>query len=416
LVLDPAGQAWLALVFALATVYYLFAWRISQGHSFFSFSLVILSLCSLIVLLQIFSIAVLVFVISVMVAVFIIQGGQPTSVRGAQRYLVVALLALPFLLAATWLMDQALLNPEFSELARRSLLPAALGFGLLLAVFPFGTWMPAMAADAPPVVTAFIFTIGQSMALFLVLTFLRDTPLTLTDAATRGAIQVAGLVTAAAGGIMAAVQRDFGRLLGYAALANVGYVILALGVGGGQGATLALLHGLAHSLAISLMATALAIVRHRAMTDSFAGLRGVARRLPIASVGMILGGLALAGFPFTAGFPTHWAVSRAAWNRAWVDSPFSQEAVPAAGAASIQEWVWVLTAVALVASSAGIVIGLLRGLSAILGSSDRQDVSRQPAIASLIVLLLAVLVIGLGLYPHLFLELAGNAAEVFPLF
>jgi len=47
---------------------------------------------------------------------------------------------------------------------------------------------------------------------------------------------------AAAGGVMAAAQRDWGRLLGYAALSSLGYFLLAWGTGSSHSLTLALLH------------------------------------------------------------------------------------------------------------------------------------------------------------------------------
>ena len=411
LVLDPAGQMWLAFAFALATILYLFAWRISQGHSFFPFSLTILSLYVMIALLQTFSLAVLAFAISVTLAVFIIQAGQRHSIRGAQRYLVITLLAVPFLLAAAWFVDQSVLNPGDAELARRALLPAGLGFALLLAVFPFSTWMPAMAADAPPIVTVFVLMIGQTMALFLGFRFLRSTPLALDDPAILAAIELAGLAMALIGGAMAAVQRDFARLLGYAAMSDLGFLLLALGSGGSQGSTLALLHGVNRAVSITLLAAALSILRHRATVDHFSGLRGVARRLPVATMGLMLGGLALAGFPFTAGFPTHWAISRAVWNWAQPFSPLAQGVASGAEAAPGQEWVWVLTLLALLVSSAGIAIGMLRGLSAMLGADEHTDIARQPIIASLMVLALAALAVAVGLYPQLFLGPVQKAAQ-----
>jgi formate hydrogenlyase subunit 3/multisubunit Na+/H+ antiporter MnhD subunit len=411
LVLDPAGQMWLAFAFVLATILYLFAWRISQGHSFFPFSLAILSLYTVIVLLQTFSLAVLVFAISVTLVVFIIQARPHHSIRGAQRYLVVTLLAVPFLLAAAWFVDQSVLNPEDAAMARQALLPAGLGFGLLLAAFPFSTWMPAMAADAPPIVTVFVFMIGQAMVLFLGVRFLRGTPLALDDPAILAGLQLSGLVMALVGGFMAAVQRDFGRLFGYAALSDLGFLLVALGSGGSQGPALALLHGVNRAVSITLMATALSLLRHRATTDQFAGLRGVARQLPIATMGLALGGLALAGFPFTAGFPTHWAISRAAWNWAQPFSPLVQEVASGAESVPGQEWVWVLTLLALIVSSVGIVVGVLRGLSSMLGSDERDDIAGQPAIAALMILALAALAIVLGLYPELFLGPVQTAAQ-----
>jgi len=390
--LDSAGQLWLAFIFGLAVVLYLFSWRISQGWSFFPFSLAILSLYVLVILLQVFALQVLVYGLSVTLAVFILQGGQLTSVRGTQRYLVVSLLAVPLLLAAAWLMDPARSTPQDAETIRRVLLPAALGFGLLLGAFPFGTWMPALAATAPPIVTAFVFSAGQAMALYLTLAFLHTNPLILSDGVAPAVIQVAGLVMAVAGGIMGAVQRDFGRLFGYAAMSDVGILLLATVVAGSQSVTLVLLHLVSRGLVLTLMATALSILRHRATTDRFESLGGVARRLPVAAMGLALGGLALAGFPLTAGFPTHWAVYRAM---------------------SGQEMLWPIL---LLASSAGIVIGLLRGLNAMLGTEPRNDVARQPLLASLLVVFLAIVVILLGIFPQLFLEPVSRAAQAFALF
>jgi formate hydrogenlyase subunit 3/multisubunit Na+/H+ antiporter MnhD subunit len=360
--LNASGQHWLAFIFALVTILFLIAWRVSQGRSFFSFGLAILALYVLVVLLEVFVLAVLVFAISTALAVFIIQGGQLTSVRGAQRYLLVSLLAVPPLLAAAWLMDT-----EGADAARGALLPAALGFGLLLAAFPFGTWMPAVAADAPAMVAALVFTAGQAMALYLALVFLRDNPVLLVDPTTSAVIQLAGLVMTVSGGIMAAVQRDFGRFFGYAALSGLGVLLMAMAVGGSQSVTLTLLHATGRCVAITLMAAALAILRHRATTDRFDALSGWARRLPLTTAGLLLGGLALAGFPLTAGFPMHWAIYRAVSGEQW------------------------LLALLLVASSAGIVIGLLRGLAAMRGPEPRQDVARQPVVASLMVLALAAL-------------------------
>ena len=390
--LHSAGQLWLAFIFGLAVVLYLLSWRVSPGRSFFPFSLVIMALYVLVILLQVFSLQVLVYAISVTLAVFIIQGGLLGSVRGAQRYLVVSLLAVPLLLAAAWLVDPARPIPQDGETIRRVLLPAALGSGLLLGAFPFGTWMPALAATTPPTVTAFVFTAGQAMALYLTLAFLQENPVILSDGVAPALIQVAGLVMAVAGGVMAAVQRDFGRLFGYAAMGDMGLLLLALVAAGSQSVTLVLLHLVSRGLIITLMAAALSILRHRATTDRFDDLGGVARRLPVATMGLVIGGLALAGFPLTAGFPIHWAVYRAM---------------------SGEEMLWVFL---LLASSVGIIIGLLRGLHAMLGAEPRDDIARQPVLASVLVVLLAIVVILMGIVPQLFLEPVSRAAQAFSLF
>jgi multicomponent Na+:H+ antiporter subunit D len=197
---------------------------------------------------------------------------------------------------------------------------------------------------------------------------------------------------AVAGGVVAAVQRDWGRVLGYAALSSLGFVLLAFGLGGSRGLTLSLLSGISHALGITLMAAGLAIVRNWASTDRFASLGGVVRRLPVATLGLVLGGLALAGFPLTSGFPTHWAVIRAV---------------------SGSEVLWALL---LFVSSIGIVIGVLRGMNRMFGSEYRGEIARPPLLASAMVLLLACLVVAMGLYPQLLLEPVSEVVEALGLY
>jgi formate hydrogenlyase subunit 3/multisubunit Na+/H+ antiporter MnhD subunit len=412
LVLDTAGQMWLAFIFAVATVLFLLAWRMPQGRSFIPAGLAVLSLYALIALLQTFSLAVIVFAISVALIVFILNG-ESRSMQGAQRYLVVTLLAVPFLLTAAWFVDQSALSPENARMARQALVPAAVGFGLLLAAFPFGTWMPAVSADAPPLATAFVFITGQAMALFLAMNFVEVTPFQADDPSIHETIRLIGLVMAVSGGVMAAVQRDLGRLFGYAALGSLGYLLLAFPAGGSRGLTLALLHTINRAVSITLLAASLAIIRRQAGSDHFEKLGGMARRLPVAALGLMLGGLALAGFPFTPGFPSHWAISRAIWNWAQPLGPVAWEAARAGNAISLEQWTAVLAPIALVASSAGIVVGMLRGLNAMLGSDPGSKESRQPIIANLMVLALTALAIVLSLYPQLFLEPVRSAAQAF---
>jgi NADH:ubiquinone oxidoreductase subunit 2 (subunit N) len=77
---------------------------------------------------------------------------------------------------------------------------------------------------------------------------------------------------------------------------------------------------------------------------------------------------------------------------------------------------WILALIAIVASSLGIIIGIVRGLSAMLGSEPREQIAKQPIIASLMIAALVVFSIALALYPQLFFEPVHRAAEALSLF
>lgn len=219
------------------------------------------------------------------------------------------------------------------------------------------------------------------------------------------------------GGLLAAAQRDFGRFFGYAALSDLGVLLLALSTGGSQGLSLTLLHLIGRSASITLFAMSLALIRHRAATDEFSALRGIARRLPIATLGLMLGGLALAGFPLTASFATRWGISRAIMNltqplAAVVQDSGSVSFDLAAG----EPWMWPLVLAGLLASSGGIIIGLLRGMGSMVGTSQREDNSRQPILASLMILAVSALTVVMAFFPQLFLDPVLAIVEAFGLF
>ena len=366
--LEPAGGFTLGFVCLIAVIAFVFAWRVSQGGLFLPLGLIILSLLSAAVMIRLFLFAVLFLWIASIIAVFIIQGdraGPSTRLRaspgrGALRYLVMMTLAVLTLLGTPWLIDLQALNPDNLVLLRYAAILLAVGFSILLAMVPFHSWVSAVAADASPVVTAFVLTATNAVVLLLMLNLLQSYPWLSENPQAFGVLRLGGLLMIAVGGLLAFAQRDFGRLLGYAVLSDMGCSLVALSVGSPVALTAALLQVTHRSVGLMLTAMGLAVVRHRAGDDSFANQRGVAKRLPLSTAGLVLGGLSLAGMPLTAGFPSRWAIYRL----------FSAPHL----------------ALALLLSGAGVAFGYLRGLTTLLGLSTESKVKREPVIASLIIL------------------------------
>ena len=372
--LGLVGGFTLGFIYLIAAIAFLFAWRISQGGLFFPLGLIILSLLSAAVMIRHFLFAVLFLWIASLVAVFIVQGDREGPGRGALRYLVMVSLAVPPLLITPWLIDLQAVNPDNLALLRYATVLLAMGFAILLAVVPFHGWVSAVAADAPPMVAAFVLTVTNAVALLLMLNLLQSYPWLSEDPQVFRLLRIGGLLMAAVGGLLAFAQRDFGHLLGYAVLSDMGCTLVALSVASPTALTAALLQVAHRSVGLMLAAMGLAVVGHRAGDDSFANLSGVARRLPLSTVGLVLGGLSLAGMPLTAGFPGRWAVYRL---------------LSAPG-----------LALAMLLSGAGVALGYLRGLSALLSPSTESKVKREPFIASLVILGMVVLCLGLGLRPQ----------------
>lgn len=385
--LDLAGSFTLGFICLTATVAFLSAWRIPQGRLFFPLGLIILSLLGAAVTVRLFLFTVLFLWIASLVAVFILQGDRQGSSRGPLRYLVMVSLAVPPLLITPWLIDLQAVNPDNLALLRYAAVLLALGVAILLAVVPFHGWVSAVAAEAPPVVTAFMFTVTNAVVLLLTLNLLQSYPWLSGDPQVFRLLRLGGLLMAAVGGLLAFAQRDFGRLLGYAVLSDMGCTLVALSVASPAALTAALLHVAHRSVGLMLAALGLAVVRHRAGSDSFASLAGVARRLPLSTAGLVLGGLSLAGMPLTAGFPSRWAIYRL---------------LPAPG-----------LPLAMLLSGAGAALAYLRGLSTLVDPSTEPQVKREPFIASLMILGMILLCLGLGLRPQWLLPPVQRLAESF---
>ena len=341
LALNPADCLLLALLYLMAATCFLFAWRVPQGRAFAPLGLIILGVLSGAVAIRHLLFAALLLWLASIVAVLMVQGDRRGSTRGALRYLVVTTLAVPPLLTLPWLIDLYALHPENLAVSYFAAVLLASGFAIVLGVVPFHVWVPSLADEAPPLATAFVLTAMGGAALFVTLSYFEACPWLVANPQVFRLLGGVGLLTAAIGGLFAFAQRDFSRLLGYAALSDMGCLLVALGQGSALGLSAALLEFVNRSLGLTLAGMGLAMVRSRAGSDAFADAGGLARRLPLATAGLLLGGLSLAGFPLTAGFVSRWALLRLLAGRAWW-------------------WVPIL-------AGAGVAVGFLRGLSALLG-------------------------------------------------
>jgi len=401
--LELASSLALGFIYLIATVAFLFAWPVSQGRLFSPLGLVILSLLGAAVMIRHFLFAVLFFWIASLVAVFVIQGEERGPKRGALRYLVMISLAIPPLLITPWLIEVQAINPDNVAILRYATVLLAIGFAILLGVVPFHGWVTAMAAEASPVAAAFVLTVTNAVVLLLMLNLLQSYSWLSENPQVYGLLRLGGLLMATVGGLLAFAQRDFGHLLGYAVLSDMGCTLIAFGIASSSALTAALLQVVHRSVGLMLTAMGLAVVRHRVGSDSFANLGGMAKRLPLSTAGLVLGGLSLAGMPLTAGFPGRWALYRLL-SGYHSPAPSLSHVLVKPGAA---------LALAMLLSGAGVAFGYLRGLSTILGLSTELKVKREPFLASLLILGMIVLCLGLGLRPQWLLSPIQRVAEGF---
>jgi multicomponent Na+:H+ antiporter subunit A len=164
---------------------------------------------------------------------------------------------------------------------------------------PLHFWLPrAMAAPTP--VSAYLHSAAMVAAGVFVLSRLH--PLLATSPVLLDGLLVVGLVSMAVGGLLALGADHLKRLLAYSTIAQYGYVVTMLGVGGAAGAAAACFYVLAHALAKSALFMTSGAVTEATGGKALSEVGGLGRAMPALAAGSGLAAAGLAALPLTIGF------------------------------------------------------------------------------------------------------------------
>ncbi|MDA8217211.1 MAG: proton-conducting transporter membrane subunit [Dehalococcoidales bacterium] len=192
-------------------------------------------------------------------------------------------------------------------LARAQPGPVVTAAGLLIVVaavaksaqVPFHFWLPrAMAAPTP--VSAYLHSAAMVAAGVFVLQ--RVYPLLLQSEVVLGLLLAIGLLSIFVGGIIALTRDVLKQVLAYSTIAQYGYVVALLGLGGAAGLNGSTFYVLAHALAKSALFLTAGAITQVTGEDRLSNLGALGRSLPWLAVGSGLAAADLAAIPLTVGF------------------------------------------------------------------------------------------------------------------
>jgi multicomponent Na+:H+ antiporter subunit D len=235
--------------------------------------------------------------------------------EAAFKYFYMSLLASAFLLLAIGSLYVSYGTLNMADLARRiaanpnaPLLPVAVAllfatFMVKSAVTPFHFWQPDFHTASPTAVSAMLSSVVVKLGVY---GFLRMTTLLFVEQAAQvqGLLVVLGLVGIVYGGLGAVGTHNAKRILAYSTLAQVGFILVAIGWGSRLALAAALVFAVNHSLikAALLMLAGAVASRAPVKTAAFDVVSGLGRYMPLAGLLFFAGGLALVGIPPTNGF------------------------------------------------------------------------------------------------------------------
>jgi multicomponent Na+:H+ antiporter subunit D len=171
------------------------------------------------------------------------------------------------------------------------------------AVTPFHFWQPDFHTASPTAVSAMLSSVVVKLGVY---GFLRMTTLLFVGQADaiQGLLVVLGVAGIIYGGLGAVGTHNAKRMLAYSTLAQVGFILVAIGWGSRLALAAALIFAINHSLikAALLMLAGAVASRAPVKTAAFDVITGVGKSMPQAGLLFFLGGLALVGIPPTNGF------------------------------------------------------------------------------------------------------------------
>jgi multicomponent Na+:H+ antiporter subunit D len=221
-------------------------------------------------------------------------GESPRQFRAAFIFIVVNLLGSVFFLIGiaaiyrtTGWLDMVKIKEQMPLVAENPAILTAtiifVAFGIKLGLFPFHFWLPAVYTGTRPAVAAILGGALANIGSYGVLRFGADLfPRELREGA--GILIWLGAASVIYGSIQAISRHTANEVLAYSAIGQVGYILIAIGVGGKAGYTAAILYAIVNALSKVLL------------------FLSVSMRGWIVGVTFAVGAFSVTGVPPTAGF------------------------------------------------------------------------------------------------------------------
>jgi NADH-quinone oxidoreductase subunit N len=267
------------------------------------------------------------------------------------------------------------------------------GFGFKVASAPFHMWTPDVYEGAPTSVTAFM-AVGVKAAAFAAFArvFFLAFPALKVDWVM--VVWILAVATMTIGNVVAIAQTNIKRMLAYSSIAHAGYLLVALVAANQLGAVSLLYYLLAYTL-MNLGAFGVVILVGR-KKDSYLNIydySGLSTQHPALAAAMALFMFALAGIPPTAGFVGKFYVFSAAVQAGYI-------------------WLAIIGVMnSLVSVYYYLRITVLMYMKP--AEADLGPVTLTPGLTAVLVVT-AVGVLLIGIFPGFIYNLAVNSVKVFP--
>jgi NADH-quinone oxidoreductase subunit N len=262
------------------------------------------------------------------------------------------------------------------------------GFFFKLAVFPFHIWAPDTYESAAHQVTAYLATASKVGAIAILV---RMASVSGGSPYLVHVLVALSILSMTVGNLASIVQKDLKRLFAYSSIAQAGYVLIGILSMNAEGFAASIFYTLALLVMKFTCFLVLVAVASNGANIDVAQLAGLHRRSPLLAMALMMAVFSLAGIPPTIGFTGKFLIFNAA---------IEQGLLPL-----------VLIAMANVVISLYYYLLVVRAVYLLEPAVELPKLQLSPALKLLTGALVAVMV-AVGVYPRLILEISSSAAAV----
>jgi NADH-quinone oxidoreductase subunit N len=262
------------------------------------------------------------------------------------------------------------------------------GLGFKIAAFPFHMWAPDTYEAASTPFVAWL-SVAPKAAGFVAIIRLYVEGVGSSALVWLPAVSVLAGMTIVTGNLMAIPQQNIKRMLAYSGVAHIGYMLVGLAALSSSGVAMMLFYLVAYMFGNMGAFLVVEAVARSEQSDAIDAYRGLAQRSPLLALAMLIFLLSLGGIPFVAGF---WAKLYVFW-------------------AAIERGLYGLVFLGAVLTVVALYYYLLVARRMYIEPADRPQPVAIPAALALAIAGCVVGVVGMGVYPAPWVDMAMRIAS-----
>ncbi len=245
----------------------------------------------------------------------LIQGNNEESAATAKKTLIIVGSSDGIMMlgiAIIWKMADGL-NMSEIQLGTNSALPIFAFLFLLIGsftkagAFPFHSWIPDFTKNAPASSSAYMpASLDKLLGIYFLVRICKD--IFVLNQWLTLVLLIVGSITIITAVMMALVQHNYKKLLGFHAVSQVGYMIVGIALGTALGIAAGLFHMFNNALYKSGLFLTAGNIQHRTGETEIDKLGGLSRMMPLTFFAAIIFSLSISGIPPLNGFASKWMI------------------------------------------------------------------------------------------------------------